>query len=306
MKVFNFLDKMLLRIELNNFFDPYDLICFIQIETYYILQNFLNNNSKIIIHLMSHQVQYKEPLYTECLPNRNYRFVLADQNQQRDLSGSMTESAESQHIPLVLDMKDRNLVYKVPSGSPFKIAVFTRLSTEKPIEFFLYALHDLLQTNDVTLHIYGRGNPNVYSHTLNMLQIQNRVFFLGHKDNLERTITQDRIGIGWMLSADSYIGYASIELASFGLPLIFWNLFESSYNVILSQTNGAIHSFQNNSDFISFNKVTLKYSDRLITLGKRLRDYVTSENNIDKHISCLEDFYQKSISHCKTGEKNFI
>ncbi|MHA2283476.1 MAG: hypothetical protein ACXAC5_21760 [Promethearchaeota archaeon] len=299
-KVFNLLDKILLRIELNNFFEQYDLICFIQIENYYLLQQFFNNNSNIIIHLMSHQIQYEEQLYTECLPNRNYRFVLADRNQKRDLLGSEAESAEIHHFPLVLDMKNRNFIYRLAHAFPIKIAVFTRLSPQKPIDFFLYAFNDLLESVDATLHIYGRGNPNTYTSTLNMLNIQNKVFFEGHRVNLEKSITQDRIGIGWMLSIDSYIGYASIELASFGLPLIFRNLYESRYEDIKSQTNGIVHSFHNISDFVDFNKETINHPDRLLTLGKKLREYVYSENDVVKHIHRLENLYRETVSTNKT------
>lgn len=297
--------KPWLRLKFRHLIKPYDLICINLIENYYTVQHLLEDNRQIIVHLMSNKFQYSYDLYADCLPDRQYRFVLMDPRQREEIQDSPCAHADTVYVPLSLDFNEREYIYKLPvQPDPVKIGIFMRVSVDRPIEFLFYCFQMLLQNVEATLHIYGgqgygRGNPGMFYRTLDFLRIRDKVIFEGHRENLEETLREDNLSLVWMTSHGPTLGYASIEIASFGMPVVFWNLSSASYEEVLEQTRGAVHSFWQVTEFVNFNRRILTDPECLINLGKNLREYVIDENDISKNIKILEDYYLKAAEAAK-------
>jgi len=93
------------------------------------------------------------------------------------------------------------------------------------------------------------------------------------------------------------ISYSSIEISGFGMPMVFWNLNEIDYLKILSDTNGAINSFNNLNDFIAFNLKISKDVNELSKIGQNIRNYVINYYDINKNIKKLENYYLTYSKH---------
>lgn len=291
-----------LQIELSGFFDRFDLINFIQIENYFVLQEFFPNNDRLITFLLSNRYQYNYDVYAGCLPNREYRFVLMDPSQKDELQGSHCQDAQNLHVPLALDFHDRQAILRPNAGSPTKIGLFGRLSSERPIEFFFYAFQALSKYFDATLHLYGGGNPQIYERTLELLRIRDKVVFEGHQNSIEATLKRDNLTLAWMNSNGPVLGYGSLEVASFAVPMIFWNTTSGSHEEVLSQTGGALHTFANIVDFIEYNRDVLTHPDKLEKLGQELRAYIYDRHDIRRHIATLEKYFEETVqSHKPLG-----
>lgn len=282
------LDRQL-EMVFGRFFDRYDLINCIQIESYNQLQHLLPASRRVLIHLMSARYQYPYDPYAECSPERHYHVVVTDPSQFDDLADSNCRNASSLRFPLVLDCRARPSVFALPpKGTPLRIGIFTRLSPEKPLEPLFFCFQSLVRDYDATLHVYGRGNPEPYRRLLDVLHIRERVFFEGHQVNLEETVRRERLSLGWLISNGPFLGYASIEVASYGMPMVFWNCLPTADEETLAQTGGAIHAFGNVVDFVNFNRELLEQPERLVQLGRDLRAYILAEYDVRHHIHVLE------------------
>ncbi len=304
-ELMNWTNTLRQKLALGHFFDSYDLVNIIQIENYYSIQRLFHDNSRLVIYLMSNRFQYNgNDIYAHCLPERHYRFVLMDPAQIDEIRDSPCAHARTIYFPLALDCRARQPVYTPPPTSgPRKIGVFMRLSPERPIEFLFYAFQSLAHQLDVTLHIYGAGDPTVFAQTLDRLHILGKVFFEGHRENLEQTLKQDHLALVWMTSNDRILGYASIEIASFGVPMVFWNLHTAAPGEILAQTCGAIHSYTTVMDFVQHSADILAQPERMRSLGQQLREYILAEHDIVKHIHILEDYYIKLVHSLQKGDE---
>lgn len=279
------------RLLLGRFFSHYDLINFIQIEMYTALQRAFRDEGSLITYLMSHRVQYAYDPYADCLPHRTHHFVLADPWQSQEIAGTMCGQAETAVVPLVLDFSDRESI-ELPEleNEPVRIGIFSRLSPERPIEFFFHALQRLLKDIDATLHIYGRGDPQGLFPLLGRLGIRDRVIFMGHQADLEETIRRDKLSVIWMISIGAFIGYGSIEAAGAGVPIVFWSLRDVLPDEILAETGGAMHAFTEVNDFVAYNRTILREPAQRRKVGQQLREYVLERNDVRKHIASLEAY----------------
>lgn len=290
------------RLVLGTFLDQFGVINVIQIENYLTLQPVLANDDRVIVYLMSNGFQYSDNIYAKCWPGRRYRFVLSDPLQKEDLRGTPCAQAETTLFPLALDCTGREQVTLTPPTlGPVKIGIFMRLSPERPLEPLFYCFHDLAKVVNATLHVYGSGDPAQFSRVLQLLGIEERVTFEGHTADLERTLKSDDLSLVWMTSHGPILGYASLEVASFGVPIVFWNLSTTPYEQILDETSRAVHSFDCVTDFVNFNVGLLTRQERLVELGPRLRAYVHDSYDIHRHIATLEDYFARVLSAPKSA-----
>ena len=255
-----------------------DLICPIQIENYLSIQPFAPDDGRVVTFLMSHRVQYAADPYRDCDPRRRHRFVLIDPGQARDLATGPCASAETFLYRTILRIAGETHAVPRPSGGGVpRIGVFTRLHSEKPIDAFLYALKSLIATMPASLHVFGGGDEGLWRPLVGRLGLENHVTFEGHQADMAAALRKADLTLGWMLSVDRFIGYASLELAALGLPLVFWNLGRESTASVSEGTRGAVHAFSDIVDFVHFNKSLLTDQPRLESLGQTLRRYVRDE-----------------------------
>ncbi len=270
----------------------HDLTNIIQIENYYALQPILPDNEQVLIYLMSHRFQYAHDLYGDCRPGRTYRFVIVDPAQREELQDSPCGDAETHYFPLAMDFRGRpELVVPEPPGGVAQIGLFSRLSPERPIEPFFHCLQHLLRDVVAVLHVYGRGDWQTLEPLLERLGIRDKVIFEGHQPDIEAALRRDRIGLVWMISRDAFLGYGSIEVASFGIPVVFWNVHTAPAAQVLAETGEGLHAYGTVAEFVAFNAEILADRERLVALGRRMRAYMVATYDIGRHIAGLEVYY---------------
>lgn len=294
----------LLRLQLSSFFDRYDVINIIQIENYHHLRDFLRGDPRKVVYLMSNGFQYDHDIYAACNRDEHHHFVIMDPDQEQDLARSETDfSYEVRYFPLLMDFTEHpRIEFAPPVGSdPVHIGCFIRLSTERPLEPLFHCFERLVRTRDAVLHVYGSGDPSMFIPMLDRLGIRDRVVFEGHQVDMRAAVVRDGVSIVWMTCHGVVLGYASLEVASFGIPMVFWNLSSTPHVRILEATAGAVHAFTAPEDVARFTDEMIKSPDQMTTVGGRLRDWVVTERDINSQIHVLEEYLVEVASRERPG-----
>jgi glycosyltransferase involved in cell wall biosynthesis len=286
--------RLWMHFSIGGLLDRFDVIAAIQIENYYLIQPLVRTNEKVVVHLMSHAVQYAVNPYLDCEAGRSYRFVLFDPAQAEDYAAAPCSGADTFDFPLALDVTAfSDLSAFIRTAAPFRIAIFQRLHPkEHPFTGFFNAFARILQTMDAELFVYGDGDAGVFIRELDQLGIREHVKFVGHTASMERALREDRISIVWQNSIGPAIGYASIEVAAYGFPLLFWSIIESEPESLASQTGGALLAYHDPARLADETIRLLRDPGTLLAFGAKLRKYVFREYDIRRHIGRLEDFIE--------------
>ncbi|GAC1304801.1 MAG: hypothetical protein NVSMB24_12780 [Mucilaginibacter sp.] len=282
---------IIVGIEYKGFFESYDVIAVIGIETYCdALMPYLDKNKNVIIHHVNHQFQFERNYFDECPQDK---IVVVDAQQELEIRNSSLSHASLYHLPLSMKLSNRpNLNSKIASAKPVRIGVVSRLFADRPNEPLLRCFHAVDRAVEARLYFYGSGNPKLYDQVIDELRIRDKVVFLGHEEDLENAIIRDKLSMLWLVSMGSSISYGSIEVASFGVPMVFWNLSTMTYEQILADTNNAMHSFSDIIQFVEFNKESLKDPKVLKSIGIKLREFVSGKFEIANYIDSLQEYYQ--------------
>jgi hypothetical protein len=279
--------RLVMRLSIGDLLDRFDVLEAIQIENYYLVQPLVKNNEKVIVHLMSHAVQYRVNPYIDCLPGRSYRFVLFDPAQRNDLAGTHCSGAETLDFPLALDTRPFPDLSALPRASArYRIAIFQRLhQKEHPFSGFFQALRHLLETVDAELVVYGRGDPTVFDSELAVLSVRDRVKFVGHTASIERALREDQISLVWQISIGPAIGYSSIEIGAYGFPVLLWNIIDSEAN---QRDGDGFRAFHSPRALADETLRLLKDPAEQRAAGAKLRQYVLRNYDIYGHMPRLE------------------
>ena len=275
-----------------SFFAPYDVIAVVGIETYCdALSPTLDTQSNVVIHHVNHQFQFERNYFDEC-PQR--KLVILDKQLEMEVRNSRMHDASLYMLPLPMRLSTRpHLPPTVREpGEPVRIGVVSRLLRDRPNEPLLRCFAAVLERTDAVLYFYGGGDKTQYDALIDELGIRDKVLFMGHQEDLEGAIQRDRLSLLWLVSMGPSIGYASLEVASLGVPMVFWNLSAKSHEEILAATDGALQSFDDEEQFAAFNAQVLHDEEALRTLGSRLRAYVQREFEIGNNIAALEAYYE--------------
>ncbi|HVG24179.1 MAG TPA: glycosyltransferase [Thermoanaerobaculia bacterium] len=271
--------------------EQYDVINCVQIENYLALQPLLRDNRKVIIYLMAHRFQYQYNPLDDCLPGRGYRFAIFDPIMREEWEGTPAAPAEEIHFPLAIDLSaTRDLSEHARLEPPYRIGVFVRLAHDRPLGGVLHAFAKLREKGvDAELWLYGRGDPSRFARELDELGIRDRVVFPGHTTSIEKTLREDGLSMVWMTCFSHIIAYASIEVASFAFPTLFWNQHgKMTPEEIRARTGGAIEGYFDPAALAEATYRALQDAEGLRERGRRLRAYVLSANEIANHIRSLE------------------
>jgi len=278
------------HLTLGHLLDQYDVINAVQIENYYLLQPLLESNDRVVVYLMSHRFQYRFDQYADCYPDRSYRFSLFDASLRDEYANSPCRNAEEIAFPLVLDMSERaDLSEYARLEPPYRIGVFIRLAADRPMSGIFQAFAKLRQSVPAELWVYGRGNPARFERELDVLGIRNDVLFRGHTFSIEQTLREDGLSLVWMTSFGPLIAYASIEVASHGFPILFWNQHgHMPPDQIRAKTEGNIQGYFDPTELALATSERLQRPDDLRKQGRDLRSYVIRNHDISSFIAPLE------------------
>ena len=115
--------------------------------------------------------------------------------------------------------------------------------------------------------------------------------FEGHREHMLDAGRHDNLSMCWLMSLGALLGYASLEMAACGMPMVFWNYGVGETDIIRAETAGAVHAFRSVSELAAFSAEFLRDPVRLADVGGRLRQFVVSRHDIDTNIGLLEAFY---------------
>jgi len=285
--------RLLSRRLLGDLLDQFDVIYVVEIEYYLLMQALLPDNDRVVTHLMSNAFQYPWNPYRDCRPGRKYRFIYFDPTQKDDYAPHVPD-VEAIHFPLALDLSGtRDLSAHARLEPPYRIGVFMRLSPQRPIIGIFQAFAALVEHVDATLVLYGRGTTAHFDAEIDRLGIRDRIEFAGHTESIERALVEDGLSFIWMTCHNHLIGYASIELASFGFPMLFWNQGRMPFEEAMQRTGGAFHAHSDPAALAAETLALLEHPDQMRALGHRLREHVLSTYEIRQHLGELEDHLER-------------
>lgn len=273
-----------------------DVLYVIQIENYLELQKVLARRNNVVVGLMSNAFQYNGNVYDSLNPHTYYRFTLMDPSQKQDIREATGLKFEAVYFPLILDFSDRKNAYRRPVGQPFKIGIFVRISPERPVHFFFYALQVLLRDMDAQIYFYGIGDARYVAHLASFLGVGGRIVVRGHAADLRHALVADGITMVWQTCHGEILGYTPIEVASHGYPIVFWNLGTLSYEEILKRTDHSVHGFKDVVEFVQFTRSLIQSVNGLERLGENLSMYVRERYSAPKHICKIEHYFSSVIS----------
>jgi glycosyltransferase involved in cell wall biosynthesis len=281
--------------KISEFLTNYDVISLMGEYNYPYIKKYLypSIEKKLYIHPMNSIFQKKDN-YINFDKNKKFNFISAFQTE--DLKYEFDEFKKFTHTYLPLS-------FKIPNSKPLweptnnlvkKIGIFTRLSSTKPLDPFIYSFQLLRNfIPNVEFHIFGSGDPEKegISRYIRQLNLQDFIKFRGHQKDMLKTAIDEKIDLLWLHAYHSLPGgFAGFDLCSLGIPTIFWD-FGGKNNIelkkIFIQTN-------NINEFVSHSLNLLSSSEEAKHISQIQFNYTFKNQNIDFFIQNLEDTYLKA------------
>ncbi|PHR34159.1 MAG: hypothetical protein COA38_04300 [Fluviicola sp.] len=279
--------------------EGFDLLSIIKIEVFNRFSDVFVSIPNLVIHLLSINIQYLENPYLN-LPDRPYRFVTMIENQKEHVCETAFEHITEPNIdffqfPLILDLSDRKNNYKSTTENPI-IGVFSRINYDQPTIMFLFAFQLLLKRiPKAKMYFYGKSMTDqflqFYTQTAQILGISHALEFKGHVPDLKTSIETDKITMGWMNIGNSTLGYSSIEISSYGLPVTFFNIDKHDPSKIDERLN----VFNDLESFVECSSEVISSQERLQIESEKIHDFIQTEHNAKKNIQALENYFLQSM-----------
>lgn len=276
-----------------SFLNQFEKLVFIGEYTFPTIERFINNELKLrsFICVVNSIFQVPEN-YDRYDKSRNYTFISGFKSLNEEFRGF--SNFKHYYFPLSISFKDENRMWVQKTKKQKTIGIYTRLTKNKPLDVFLFALHLMrLEGLDVILNIYGNGNPAELGilNNIEALSLTDYVIFKGHQENLIDSALNEELDIIW---AHSYYGFpggfASMDLSSIGIPQVFWNFTPNCEN----QEYNEFKTFKDINIFVEYNKQLLNDSSFAQTIGENQYLSIKTNNNIDENIKILEEIFRQS------------
>ncbi|MCJ8291432.1 MAG: hypothetical protein HRT58_16620 [Crocinitomicaceae bacterium] len=285
--------------ELHKKLDGFDLISILKIEVFNRFPDVFASYPSSVIHLLSWGIQYLENPYLN-LPDRPYRFVTMIESQKEHVCGTAFNNITEPNFdffqfPLILDLSDRKNNYNSTTENPI-IGVFSRINYDQPTIMFLFAFQLLLKRiPNAKMYFYGKAMTDqflqFYTQTAQILGISHALEFKGHVPDLKTSIETDKITMGWMNIGNSTLGYSSIEISSYGLPVTFFNIDKHDPSKIDERLN----VFNDLESFVECSSEVVSSQTRLQVESEKIHDFIQTEHNAKKNIQDLENYFLQSM-----------
>ena len=177
-----------------------------------------------------------------------------------------------------------------------KVGVFTRLHIDKPLDPFLYAYQVLLSEGvNVELHIFGIGNYKEagYNRYINNLDLNGKVYFRGHQEDMKQTIIDEEIDLVWFQGFNNLpAGYAGLEACLTGVPQLFWDFFVGENSQINKLDGDVIYPhYKDLLSFVEASKKVLCDCEVAESLSKKQFQDVFNNRDIFKNIETVEKIF---------------
>lgn len=247
-----------------------------------------------VIHILSAKFQDKKDIYEGFKNDGNYHFVSGFSNDTLKFELAGFTNYKHTNYPLCFETKAYEVSTPEKSDKPYIIAVFTRLSSMKPLDPYFYAIKLLLERGvNAELRVYGAGDPEELGliRQLNYLYISDKISFPGHVESIPELLKTAGIDLLWFQSTNQLpAGYAALEIAMSGLPQIFWDFADFGLKNPIGEV---FPSFTSLTEFVEFSEKLLNSKDLRSNLGKQQREYIQQHNSNQSHIHILEELFEK-------------
>lgn len=271
-----------------DFLSQFDKILFIGEYTYPNIERWLSDElkSKSFICVVNsiNQLPSNYDLYNKQL---NYNFISGFQHDE--INSEFHEFTNFNHhfFPLSISFSNEMSKWKPNKNKQKRIGIFTRLTKDKPIDIFIFALQLLRDKGlDVVLNIYGNGDPIElgFDVTIKNLSLSEHIIFKGHQSNLIETALNEKLDLIWFHGYHNFPGgFASFDLSSIAIPQVFWN-FTPSSNL---KKYEAFPMYTNMNQFVNYSFDILNEAEAASNLGIEQYNYINSNRNIKKTIGYL-------------------
>ncbi len=286
---------------LNTFLDEYAAISFMGEYTYAGVQSKLSpkNKLKSIIHIMNSKYQFPA-IYDKYEKNEHYLFCSGFNEKEIKSELSAFQNYKHFYFPLSIKFENDSPLWRVPKNSAKKrIAIFTRITNTKPLDPFLYAFHLLQNTEaDTELHIYGNHDEylDTVKQMLYYLNIQKPTFLKGHVTDIKKTVLEDDIHLVWFHSFyGSPGGFAGFDMASIGVPQLFWNF----TNTEEDDVSDVFPVYNHLTLFVQHSQKLLHNQEALESLSILQFNKVKETRDIVHYIPQIEAMYNEIINNSK-------
>ncbi len=279
-----------------DFFFPFQKVFFMGEYTLPIVERFLNETiiEKSFVFIQFSIFQVPEN-YNRFDKNKSYNFISGFKDAEIEIELAEFENYNHFYFPLSISIGG-NPKYLNWENKIKKIGIFTRITANKPLDVFFYALHLLLSEGEkIELHIFGDcpEDMKIILNCIDYLKIDKAVFFHGHQTNMKEVAIESKIDLVWF---HSYYGapggYASFDLASLGIPQLFWN-FTPEFDISKQINNWPI--FNNLKEFVLSTKNNLKDDSKRLDISDFQFNTIKIERDIVNHIDTLKKIIFNTI-----------
>jgi glycosyltransferase involved in cell wall biosynthesis len=279
------------RLQIKSFFDKFDCISVMGEYNFKEIYKYISakNKHKLLIHLQNSKFQVKDN-YEFFPKNEVFHFVSGFHDNQ--IAFELSEFSGYIHTYYNLNLKFENefVKTKYKTSTKPKIGIFTRLTSAKPLDPFIYSFQLVNeQLPDAEFHIFGSGDPineGVYRF-VEQLKLENAIYFRGHQENILQTAVDEELDLVWLHGYHGLPGgWVGFDISTARIPQLFWNF---------GNNTEKFYSF-----FPMFNSVS-ELAKKSISLlsnpseAKMLADeqynYTDEHYNISKNIVTMEQLY---------------
>ena len=249
-----------------------------------------------IITITTSKFQFKN-LYEKFDTKYPYNFLSGFSKIETMYELSEFTFARHFEFPLYFEIPNKKNNWKKQVLTSNKIAIFTRLNSYKPLDPFFYALQ-LVQNKEknTELHIFGYGDPELEGMNRYIDRIGlTGVYFRGNVESIYETLENEYFDLSWFqgYNNDRPAGYAGLDVASFGLPLICWD-FHPSPN---KMENKVFPHYKNLETFVEKSLEILNDKEKAQELSKIQFEEIIQNWDIEKNIHKLEFIYQELLEN---------
>jgi glycosyltransferase involved in cell wall biosynthesis len=150
----------------------------------------------------------------------------------------------------------------------------------------------LQELPNIELHVFGAGDYKEaeYDRYLNHLNLNEKVFFRGHQEDMKKTLNEENLNLVWFQGyLNRPAGYAGQDVSVTGTPMLLWD-FYTGVNPNINDINYVYPHYKNIKIFKEESKKVLLDKKTADIVAKKQYFDVIETKNIKKNINVIKDF----------------
>jgi len=265
------------------------------------LNYIFNFKTKIILRISGYpKLNFVRKFFWKILLKKVYK-ITCPTNQTKDFIIKENLAANNKIVVLqdpVIDVKKINIMRKDKNIEDFGKYIFAagRLTKQKNFKFLIETFYKISSKFKLlNLVIAGEGEEECYLKKLvKKYKIQNRVFFVGHQNNIYKFFNNCECFILTSLWEDP--GFVLIEAAFCRANIISSNCFNGPKDFFDDKRIGYVFDVNNNEEFIKLLEIVLNDKDLKNNNNKKILLSRTRDYTIFRHFQKLDYFLSPKLN----------